>query len=172
MIEHRPNSLPDQALTGDFKAPEHHPEHQASEAGMIWRDHLLNPSAPVDVDAISDTVESVFEALTEHGPGGIKLGGLAAERVSGEHLAAILRSTSCVRDQIAGWDAALGVAAAALSLAGIDVADALYGLGLTDRQAREAEQRARMAERFKGRKPTPATADFDLPAGQDARGKP
>lgn len=93
-----------------------------------WKHFLLDPAAPVDVDAISETVDFIFEAITQFGPGAIDLTRLSAERVNGEHLAAILRVTSSWKSRIPGWAAALMVAKESLVLAGSDPSDALIGL--------------------------------------------
>jgi hypothetical protein len=93
-----------------------------------WQKFLLDPKAAVDVDAISETIESVFVTIDQYGVGAVELGKYKAEQVSGEHLAAILRATSSARDQIAGWNSALEIAAAALVRAGRDPADALFGM--------------------------------------------
>jgi hypothetical protein len=92
-----------------------------------WRLTVLDPSAPVDVDAISATVESVFTTLFLHGSASLDLTTIEGP-VNGEHLAAVLRASALARESIPGWSAARGVAHAALVAEGKDPADALFGL--------------------------------------------
>jgi hypothetical protein len=96
--------------------------------GDAWQRYLFDPSASSDVDALTETAESVLEALTKYGPTGVSLIGLDEDNVQSEHLATILRTTYKWRSQIPGWNASLVVAAAALKRAGISPADALFGL--------------------------------------------
>jgi len=93
-----------------------------------WKKSLLDPGATTDVDSISETIDSVFAALTTFGPGAVDLSGVAIHTVNGEHLAAILRVTSSLQEFTPGWEHALEVAKAALTNAGADPADALFGM--------------------------------------------
>jgi hypothetical protein len=95
---------------------------------IAWQRHLLDLNASTDVDALSETVESVLEVLSAHGPTAIDLTNLSDKGVQGEHLAAILRTTSAWDSQTPGWYQALHVAKLALQREGIDPQDALYGL--------------------------------------------
>lgn len=93
-----------------------------------WKRYVFDPSSPTDVDAISETVDRVFDVISEFGPGALSLVGIRPEKVQGEHLAAVLRASSSWADTVPGWRDALNVAALALSNAGIDPNDALYGM--------------------------------------------
>lgn len=114
---------------------------------MRWDAHIRNINASVDIDAISETVDSVVNVLTaeflnkqspEFFDGGpatsverfedIDLSRFVADEVSAEHLCAALRVTSMGRDQITGWDHALIVARAACIREGKDPEDVLSGL--------------------------------------------
>jgi hypothetical protein len=99
-----------------------------SRATKAWQRHVLNPAAPADVDAISETVAAVFDALAAYGPTGVSLLNLAAADVQGEHLAATLRASYRLRDKVPGWKDALIVADEALRRNGMDPDDALVGL--------------------------------------------
>ena len=94
----------------------------------VWKMNLNNPAADVDVDSISNTVESIFSFLEDNGPSAVDLRGLNAESVNGEHLATVLRITAFYRDDIKGWKEALGIARKALEFVEIDPEDALAGL--------------------------------------------
>ena len=85
-------------------------------------------NAPSDVDAISRTIDGVFEAAIQLGPKAIDLREINPAQVHGEHLAAVLRATFAFRDRTPGWQHAIGVARIALERAGLDPEDALYGL--------------------------------------------
>lgn len=95
---------------------------------LAWKRHLFDLNAPTDVDALSETVESILEVLSEHGPAAIDLTNLSDNGVQGEHLAAILRTTATWDCQTPGWLQALQVAKLALQREGVDPQDALYGL--------------------------------------------
>lgn len=114
--------------TAAFKNEQFKQSIAISKISAFWKKFLLDPIAPNDVDAISVTVEYIFEAISQFGPGAIDLNKLAEDRVSGEHLAAILRATSTWKSLIPGWKAALHVAEIALVRVGIDPQDALVGL--------------------------------------------
>jgi hypothetical protein len=93
-----------------------------------WQRHLTNPAASGDVDALSETAQSVFETLAKYGPTGIALVNLDPTAIHGEHLATILRATFKWRGQVPGWSESLAVAEQALTRAGINPTDALFGL--------------------------------------------
>lgn len=94
----------------------------------LWQKHVLNINAKTDIDQLSETVEFALMAISNEGTESIFLGGLSPEKVEPEHLATLLRTTYCWKNDIEGWDDALSVAIAALSLSDIDPKDALYGL--------------------------------------------
>ncbi|MBR8414753.1 hypothetical protein [Burkholderia cenocepacia] len=93
-----------------------------------WQRLVFDPSASVDVDDLSETVASVYEAIDTFGPSVISFEHVEAAAVQGEHLAVALRATSPWRDEIAGWRAALQSARVALENSGVPPEDALYGL--------------------------------------------
>ena len=93
-----------------------------------WQQYIANPSASGDVDALSETAQSVFETLAKYGPTGIALVNLDPTTIHGEHLATVLRATFKWRGQVPGWNESLTVAAKALTRAGINPTDALFGL--------------------------------------------
>lgn len=76
----------------------------------LWRQHLLDKTAPTDVDAISETVASVFDAIYDFGPSHIDLRSLDVDRVNAEHLVAVLRCTFNLRAEVPGWKAGLRAA--------------------------------------------------------------
>lgn len=94
----------------------------------LWQKHVLNINANTDIDQLSETVEFALMAISNEGTESIFLGGLSPEKVEPEHLATLLRTTYCWKNDIEGWEDALSVAIAALSLRDIDPKDALYGL--------------------------------------------
>lgn len=93
-----------------------------------WKRYVFDPSAPTDVDAISETVDRVFDVISEYGPGSLSLADVQPNNVQGEHLAAVLRASSSWADAVPGWHDALQIAATALANSGIDPNDALYGM--------------------------------------------
>lgn len=93
-----------------------------------WKQHLFDLSASTDVDALSETIEGVYDAIDRFGPGAVDLASLGSEGINGEHLAAILRATFPFQNRIPGWSCALGEAVKALQRDGVDVDDALAGL--------------------------------------------
>lgn len=97
-------------------------------ANEQWQRHVFDPSSPSNVDSLTDTVEAVLDFIAEFGPSSIALSGFQPTAVQGEHLAALLRASSTWRDEIPGWHDALGVARAAIELAGLDPNDALFGM--------------------------------------------
>ena len=99
-----------------------------SEYAVAWKRYVFDVSAPVDVDAISETIEYTFEVLAQFGPDGIDLNNLDPQRIQGEHLAAVLRATSTWRDQTPGWHDALVTARTALEREGVNPQEVLFGL--------------------------------------------
>jgi hypothetical protein len=81
-----------------------------------------------DVDGLTITAETALEAVLEFGPAIIPTNDLGGIQVHGEQLATLLRATYSWRDEIPGWDHALGVAKLRLAEQGIDPDDALYGM--------------------------------------------
>jgi len=106
----------------------HNQESSALKVATKWKHHLYSIHSATDVDAISDTVESVFEAVTQLGPTSVDLRGVASNSVNAEHLVAVLRATNASKDLIPGWKHALGEAPAALRRAGLDPEEVLVGL--------------------------------------------
>ena len=100
----------------------------ADPQDVAWRKHVCNAAASPDVDALTETAEAVTTLVAEHGPARLDLRGLKAASVQGEHLATLLRSSFPWRDQVPGWGEAMDVAKTALRRAGIDPAEALFGL--------------------------------------------
>jgi hypothetical protein len=90
--------------------------------------HLHNPSAPVDVDALTETVGRLVDLVGEHGFHYLDLTTVTPSTVNGEHLAAVLRITSSNRILVKGWNHALQVARVALHQQGVNVADVLFGI--------------------------------------------
>lgn len=93
-----------------------------------WKDFVMAPGSPVDVDSLTDTVDGVLDVIEDFGPEFISLHGLSAEKVNGEHLAALLRASSTWQTAVPGWDEALEVAKESLLRSGQDPEDALYGM--------------------------------------------
>ena len=93
-----------------------------------WKRHVFSPTAPADSDAIGETVEHVVTALEALGAESVDLRDVTANRVHPEHLVATLRSTYMWRDEILGWQAAVGQASIALQKAGFNAAAVLIGL--------------------------------------------
>lgn len=103
-------------------------ESAALKSASKWKQHLFSIHGSTDVDSISETVEYVFEAMTQHGPTGLDLRGVASNSVNAEHLVAVLRATAANRDAVPGWAHALGEAPAALRRFGLDPDEVLVGL--------------------------------------------
>ncbi len=97
-----------------------------------WKKNLLNPNTPITVDAISDTIESIFDVLYKKGPALINLQNLDINRINPIHLSSILRATSNWEKDVPGWNEALEIAKTSLIEKGFDPNDALYGLIPTD----------------------------------------
>lgn len=90
----------------------------------LWSKYLFDPTAPDDVDAMTETVGWLFEDLLAGNP--IDLTGLKSDEINPYHLAVILRGTYTRQDIIPGWREAYFVAKEALSKE--DAEDALLGL--------------------------------------------
>jgi len=91
-----------------------------------WSTYVLDRSAPTDLDAMTDTVDWLFDALDREEL--IDLRNLDPNTVNGEQLCLVLRATYSIQDQVPGWHKALEVARAALIQVNVDPADALIGL--------------------------------------------
>lgn len=92
-----------------------------------WLQRVLNPELPGSAAELTKTTRAVFEVLARHGPGAINLRGFGPG-VNGMHLAMVLRA---IADELEGdpsWQRAVGYARSALEQAGIEPAEALYGL--------------------------------------------
>ncbi len=98
------------------------------ESTHEWNKYLTDVNAPVDVDALTETIGYVFQTMHKYGAGAVNLCNVQSSSVNGEHLAAILRATSSVKNFTPGWTNALEVAKTALSNQGVVVEDALFGL--------------------------------------------
>ncbi|MCG9027008.1 hypothetical protein LH462_11410 [Laribacter hongkongensis] len=103
-------------------------EKQARALAAQWGKFLLDPQAPYDADALTETVDPLFDALSRLGAGAIDLRGLSPERANGVHLAVVLRATFSTRELTPGWDEALEVARKALQRDHLDETDALVGM--------------------------------------------
>jgi hypothetical protein len=99
-----------------------------AELSQVWKRHLVDSHAISDVDALSETVEGVFEVISRFGPSAINLKHLDPNSIQGEHLAAVLRATAPWQEQTPGWNEAVQIAEMALRKSGIDPHDALVGL--------------------------------------------
>ena len=106
----------------------HRQEKAFAESTMTWKRFVFDPNASTDVDSIAETVDSVFDMIGMYGASSINFGHLDSKSVNGEHLATVLRVTSSYRDQVQGWDEALGAAIESLTIAEVDYRDALAGL--------------------------------------------
>jgi hypothetical protein len=93
-----------------------------------WRRYVFDPAATTSVDALTETVEAALDFLVQYGPKAMSLTGLQPNAVQGEHLAALLRASSTWHADIPGWHEAVQVASEAVRIAGIDPADALFGM--------------------------------------------
>lgn len=100
---------------------------EKAKLSSVWKSKVLDPNASSDVDALSETIDSVYELVSRWGPEAIEFQSLNGS-LNGEHLAAVLRITADFRGQISGWDTMLGRAVESLRLAGLDYNDALTGL--------------------------------------------
>lgn len=94
----------------------------------VWRQHLLNKESSTDVDTISETVDSVLEAVAFLGASRIDLEHIDLPNTNMEHLVAILRSTFSWRRELPGWHAALAVARELLNQGHINSDVVLQGL--------------------------------------------
>lgn len=101
---------------------------QSEPVMVAWRKYVCDVAASADVDALTETAEAVLDSIQAHGPALFNLKGLHAVAVNGEHLATVLRTSFTWRDQVPGWHEALRVAEVALTQAGVDPEDALFGL--------------------------------------------
>lgn len=93
-----------------------------------WQRYLFDPTAPYDAETLAKTTVSLVKELALKGPRSISLQGLGVSKVSGMHLAVILRATASNRKDILGWKMALEIARAALNRDSINPAYALIGL--------------------------------------------
>lgn len=89
---------------------------------------ISTENSSADLDSLTVTAETALEAVIEFGPAIIPANDLDGIRIHGEQLATLLRATYSWRDEIPGWDHALGVAKLKLAEQGIDPDDALYGM--------------------------------------------
>lgn len=93
-----------------------------------WRACVTNANAALTADALTETVEPVFQALLELGEWSVDLSGLQPDQVNGVHLAVILRATLRHKKTTHGWDEALQVARAAVARMNLDERKVLSGL--------------------------------------------
>lgn len=89
---------------------------------------ISTENSSADLDSLTVTAETALEAVIEFGPSIIPANDLDGIQIHGEQLATLLRVTYSWRDEIPGWDHALGVAKLRLAEQGIDPDDALYGM--------------------------------------------
>jgi len=94
----------------------------------LWRQHLLDRAAATDVDCISETVDSVLDAVSFLGPEGVDLASLDLTNANAEHLVAVLRATFVWRGRLPGWTTALQAAPKLLAEAAIEPELVLKGL--------------------------------------------
>lgn len=99
-----------------------------ARADGAWRTHVCNVAAPVNVDALEETVQAVIDFLRKYGPHLLDLSTLKAAEVQCEHLAALLRVTSRLKSKIPGWSSAFDSAEVAVTRAGQDIDDVLFGM--------------------------------------------
>jgi hypothetical protein len=88
----------------------------------------LNPEAPTDVDFLTETADLALDFVAKYGADKVELSNLDPSKVNGEHLATLLRALSTWQDEIPGWHDALRIDIQALEQAGVDPADALFGM--------------------------------------------
>lgn len=117
-----------QADSPSFQAEWQVRMNAAEQEGILWRRYVVDPSALVDTDTISETVDHVFQMASRFGPSSLDFRGLRAEDVNGEHLAAALRASSSFSYMTPGWEDALQVAHDAILAAGGDPQDTLFGM--------------------------------------------
>ena len=98
------------------------------QANSAWQVHLHNNESSTTVDSIAETIDGVFDAIEKFGPAVIELRNLEPGKIEPEHLAAILRATATIHDQIPGWASALDIAKRSFQSLGHDPSDALFGL--------------------------------------------
>jgi hypothetical protein len=98
------------------------------QRASLWRRHLLNPSAPTDVDAISETVDSILDAVALFGPEHVDLSALDLTFANAEHVVAVLRATFMWRAAVPGWRATLAATPDLLTQCGLSPASILKGL--------------------------------------------
>ncbi|MES2046791.1 MAG: hypothetical protein V4447_00205 [Pseudomonadota bacterium] len=111
-----------------FSTIQHQQSVEKIKLSAIWKQHVSDVTASTDVDTLSETIENVFELMSRFGPSAISLTDITANRLNGEHLAAVLRLTFHYRSEVAGWDNALNMAIEVMKETGIDYEDALTGL--------------------------------------------
>lgn len=111
-----------------FSIEKENKDKAIAESAQKWKRFLLNAKAGADLDALTETVEGLFASIEDFGVAVVDLRGLSAAEVQPDHLAAILRATATVHDQIPGWAVALKVAEEAFVSLGQDPGDALFGL--------------------------------------------
>lgn len=119
-----PTSVTKQEIELDFQ----YWQQEKNARTTVWRANLSNPSADGSVDAISDTVDSLLEAIEFGGPSLVKLDNLNFEFINAEHLIAILRTTFTWKEEVPGWRAALNAAPAILEKQGLNPSEELFGL--------------------------------------------
>lgn len=93
-----------------------------------WKLLVLDPSARIDAETLSQTTIPLFKSLSGGGPLAIDLTDLPQDRINGVHLAVVLRATFGRRHDTPGWDDALNQARIALRRDGLNEGDALMGL--------------------------------------------
>jgi hypothetical protein len=106
----------------------HQKTYRLGAAIKKWQRYLLDPNAPADVDALTETVEAALEMIAEFGPNAFSLEGVQVGSAQCEHLAAVLRASSSWSDDVPGWSSALEVARQSALAAGLEPEDVLYGM--------------------------------------------
>lgn len=111
-----------------FSTIQHQQSIEKIKLTAIWKHHVSDITASTDVDTLSETIESVFEFMSRFGSSAFNLTNITADRLNGEHLAAVLVLTFPHRAQVAGWENALKMTIEVMKATGVDYKDALTGL--------------------------------------------
>lgn len=93
-----------------------------------WKLHAYSSNSSDDVDAISETVQYIFETLEQLGAYAIDLSDVREDSIHPEHMAAVLRATYQCKSQVKGWTDALNCAKNAAMATGKNIQDIFFGL--------------------------------------------
>jgi hypothetical protein len=97
-------------------------------ATQQWLWLVSDKHSPTDRRSLKKTAKATFDVINRSGPGELDLWLLEVGKVSGPHLAMVLRCAFPWKDKISGWDRAMTIARWAVMSEGRKPKEVLFGL--------------------------------------------